>query len=437
MKDRPRKLFNPHFLLLWQGQFVSQIGTQAFVIAMMYWTMEATGSATLMGVLMMLSMLPGILLAPLGGAVADRFSRKFIIIVSDLIAGVGVVAVALLFYHASEHTNLLLTGLFLIAVTNGVIQAFFRPAILAAIPDLVPTEKVTAANSMNQFSFQFSSVLGQSTGGVLYAFLGAPLLFLIDGLTFLFSGISESFIRIPQHRVERAEGLSSTLSSLHRELIEGLRYVWHWKGMRDFMLLVSLVHFFAMPFIVLMPFFVETRLGGGSDWYGYLMAGFSGGSIIGYASAAAFTPSPRYRSLVLLGFLAAGGSLFGVLGFIEVRILALLTIILAGAFLGVFSINVMTVFQVATRGELRGRVMGLVMTLTNAASPLGMVVGGILGDLSGKNIPLIYGICSAMIVAVVFLVGFRPSVREYLTFDPRRPDLASGASGQSNLETHS
>jgi len=71
---------NRNFFLLWQGQLVSQIGNQAFLIGTMFWTMEATGSASLMGAYMMLSMLPMIVLGPLGGTVADWYPRRRVII---------------------------------------------------------------------------------------------------------------------------------------------------------------------------------------------------------------------------------------------------------------------------------------------------------------------------------------------------------------------
>src|SRR5947209_12481686 len=86
----PARLWNRNFFLLWQGQTVSQFGNQAFAVAMMFWILENTGSASLMGLLMSLSILPGVLLAPFGGTFADRHSRVRILVVCDLIAGLGI-----------------------------------------------------------------------------------------------------------------------------------------------------------------------------------------------------------------------------------------------------------------------------------------------------------------------------------------------------------
>jgi MFS family permease len=411
----PRSFLNRDFFLLWQGQLVSQIGSQAFLVGMMYWAMEATGSGSLMGVLMMLTMLPGVLLGPLGGTVADRFSRKLIIVICDVLSGIAVLILTGLFMTETTSKEVLILCLLLVAASVGVIQAFFRPAILAAIPDLVPEERISAANSLNQFSYQFSSVLGQGTGGLVYSFLGAPLLFLVDGLTFLFSALSESFIKIPQKAPEKSVNGKEALASFRTDLLYGLRFVWRWVGMRDFLIMVGLVHFFAMPFIVLMPFYAEFCLGKGADWYGFLMASFSGGSVTGYVLAGTFSLAGRMRSQFLLLLLSVASILYGILGFLGNPFLALLVIFFSGAMLGIFNVNTMTIIQTSVTSELRGRVMGLVMTIANAASPLGMLAGGIAADLTDKNIPLLYAFCGGSIVVAVLLLGTRRPVMEYLS----------------------
>jgi MFS family permease len=405
---------NRDFFLLWQGQLVSQIGSHAFLVGMMYWTMEATGSGSLMGVLMMLTILPAVLLGPLGGTLADRYSRKFIIIICDVLSGIAVLALTGLFLLESASTEILIACLVLVATSVGIVQAFFRPAILAAIPDLVPPSKISAANSFNQFSYQFSSVLGQGAGGVVYSLLGAPLLFLVDGVTFLFSAFSESFIQIPQQSTEKSVNTREALKSFHKDMMYGLRYVWNWIGMRDFLIMVGLVHFFAMPFIVLMPFYVELSLGEGADWYGFLMAGFSAGSVAGYVVAGAFSLAGRMRSRLSLILLSAASLLYGLLGLVSQPYVALLVVFLSGTMLGIFNVNMMTIIQTSVTSELRGRVMGLVMTIANAASPLGMVAGGVAADLTGKNVPLIYAVCGGAIVVSVLLLGSRRPVLEYL-----------------------
>ena len=113
-----------------------------------------------------------------------------------------------------------------------------------------------------------------------------------------------------------------------------------------------------------------------------------------------------------------GGLCFSVLGLLSEPLIALLTLFVAGALLGVFNINAMTIFQTTTSSEMRGRVMGVMMTIVMAASPLGMVSGGIAGDLTGKNVPLIFAVCGLAIAGLVLTIGTRRSVVEYLAHEP-------------------
>ncbi|RPI20884.1 MAG: MFS transporter, partial [Acidobacteria bacterium] len=397
-----------------QGQLISQVGTQAFMVGMLYWTMEATGSASLMGTLLMLSILPGVILGPFGGTLADRYSRWWIIVLCDLVAGLAVLLVCLPFFFRWGETKVLIALLLAVSGTLGVILAFFRPAVMAAIPDLVPPERVPAANSLNQFSLQSSVILGQGLGGIAYSLVGAPILFLIDGLSYLFAAGSETFIEIPQRLRPKTSGWKDSFRAFWHDTKDGLHYVWNQAGMRNFLILVGLVHLFVMPLVVMLPFFVEINLRRGSEWYGFLMAGFSSGSVLGYVIAGFKPFSPHRRGVALILLLLSGGLLFSFLGFVHRPLLALVLEVIMGVALGIFNINAITLFQTSTSTELRGRVMGLVMTIAMSASPLGMFLGGVAGDLTGKNLPLIYGSCGAGILASILLLGMRPSVLQFL-----------------------
>lgn len=411
----PHRLLNRNFVLLWQGQLISQLGNQAFVVAMMLWTMRATGSASVMGSMLMLAALPGVFLAPVGGAFADRHSRRGIIIFADVVRGVGVLGLAVLMLRGPGETGLIIVCLFVFAVVGGVADALFRPAISAAIPDLVPASKVAAANSLNQLSAQSAVFLGQALGGVLFELLGAPLLFLFDGLTYLFSAGSESLIRIPQELPEAPRGWRQILLTYLKDSREGFLWIWSRPGMRDFLLAASAVNFLAMPVFVLLPFYVEEQLPGGSaGWYGYLLAALSAGNVAGYLLAGALKLEGKVRSTALVGALFGMALTISLSGFVSQRWLALVVFAAMGLSTGVINISVMTLFQVTTPAAMRGRVMGLVIAIAGAATPLGMGLGGLLGDLTGKDLPLLWGLSGGAIALVTLGVSLRPAFREFL-----------------------
>lgn len=406
---------NRDFVLLWQGQAVSHLGNQAFSVAMMLWTMQATGSASVMGLLMTASSLPGLLLTPIGGTVADRRSRIAIIIACDLVGGAGVTALALVMMRTQE-PRVVLPLLFAMAVLSGVVRAFFLPAIHSGIPDLVPRERLAAANSLNQMSMQLSLFAGQALGGVLFRLLGAPLLFLFDGLSFFFAAGFAGFIRAPRSpRSPRspASGRHPFRDFTH-ETAEGFRWVWRHTGLRDFLLTASLVNFLGMPILVLFPFYVERRLGAGAEWYGFLLAAISAGSVAGFVLAGTLRLAGAARGRVILVAMLVAPALFGILGLVRLRVPALAVAFAGGLALGVINISLLTSIQQATPAELRGRVMSLLTTVSMGLIPVGMALGGVVGDLTDKNVPLVYGVCGALSVLCVLWLASRRPAREFL-----------------------
>lgn len=417
MSDDPepkRSLFNKDFVLLWQGQLVSQLGNQAFSLAMMYWLMETTGSASLMGTVMMVSLLPGVVVGPFGGALADRNSRWGIILVSDLARGAMILGLAgLMFLRPGEH-ELIIAVLFVVALLSGVVRAGFQPAMSAAIPDLVPRDKVAAANSLMQFSVQGSVFVGQAIGGLLYRWMGAAHLFVIDGVTYLLSALSEAFLRIPQKRPAELLSLQEVVAAYKKDTLDGIRYVWRRRGMRSFLFLSSAVNFFAMPVILLLPFYANEELGQGAAWYGFLLAAVGAGSLFGYLVAGTVQIPPERRPWIVLSALLTTAAALAGLGMTQTPLIALALMFVVGSGTGIINILVMTLFQVATPSEMRGRVMSLVLALSSAAAPLGMALGGFLGDATDKNIPALYVGCGVTIAVLSLLAATRASFREFL-----------------------
>lgn len=412
------RLLNRNFVLLWQGQLVSQIGTQAFSIAMVFWIKQATGSASLMGLLLMLSTLPAVILGPVAGTFADRHSRRAIIIACDALSGLAVLSLVAVMWWAPQLQELSLVWLFAVSVAVSALAAFFRPAISAAIPDLVPLNKVSAANAMNQASVQVSTLVGQGLGGVLFRLLGAPVLFLADGLSYLFSALSECFIRIPQKIPEKGGHWKELFAAFRRDTVEGFSYVWRRPGMRNFFLAVAVLNFFSMPFIVLLPFYVEDVLQAPPDWYGYLLAVFGGGALVGYALAGVLKLPARARSGVILMMLVGFGAVFVLLSQVRAAPLALLLMFAVGVMSGFINISIMTLMQISTPSAIRGRVFGFLSTLSAGLIPLGMGISGLVADALGQDIPLIYSISGLLATVLSILIAVPREFRAFLAYEP-------------------
>jgi DHA3 family macrolide efflux protein-like MFS transporter len=408
------RLWNRNFTLLWIGQTVSNFGSPAFNIGAMFWMMKVTGSASLMGLLATVSMLPGVLLAPFGGAFADRHSRIRIAVISDLIAGLAVLAFALLVWWRPDDQALMIPLLFIVSLILGVVRAFFGPAVQAAIPDLVPAEKLAAANSMNQLGFQASIFSGQALGGVLYTFLGAPALFLIDALSYLFAtGCTAAIPRDTPPVITRDETIHP-FRQLLRDTGEGVRFVWSNVGMRDFVLMASVVNFLAAPAFILFPFFVDLYMKVGAQWYGFIVAGVGVGSVLGFLLAGALPLKGEQRARALLTAMVMYPASASLLIFLRSPVPVLLAVGVSGIAVGFINVFFITSLQRSTPPELRGRVMGFLGTLAGGLMPLGMALGGVAGDLTNKNVPLVIGVCAALTLLATLTLGFRRPCREFL-----------------------
>jgi DHA3 family macrolide efflux protein-like MFS transporter len=415
-RPAPARLWNRSFFLLWQGQTVSQLGNQAFMIAITFWLKEATNSATLIGLLMTVSTLPGVLLAPFGGTYADRHSRIRILIVCDVVAGVLVLAQGLAMRQAWLSVHGLIVLLFFVAIFDGALRAFFMPAINSAIPDLVPAERLAAANSLNQFSIQTAVFAGQAIGGILFRLLGAPLLLIADGITFLFAAGSATFITDPFQAPPAVASGAPFRAFLH-ETAEGLRWVWQREGMRDFVLVASLLNFFITPILVLFPFYVQDTLKAGAQWYGFLLAATSVGAVAGFLLAGVVHLRGAVRGWTLVALLVLGPVFLGAIGFVHVPWLAVVFSFLSGMAFGMINIYLLTLLQAATPPELRGRVLGLLGTLGGGLMPIGLALGGWLGDLTHHNIPLLFGGSAALSALVTLALATRKECRAFLAQD--------------------
>jgi DHA3 family macrolide efflux protein-like MFS transporter len=430
--QRPTRLFNRDFLLLWQGQFVSMLGSQAFSVAMIFWIKRQTDSASLLGLGMLSQWVPAVLLGPFGGTLADRWSRRAILIVTDVLRGLAAIALAALVLFDPSRSGTILIGLLILSAVMGVCDAFFRPAISAAIPDLVPEADLTRANSANRLALDISTFIGQGLGGVLFRVIGPGILFFVDGVTYLFSAAAESLIRLPPTPpAPKTGGWRQAGSDFWRELKVGLRYVSSRKGLRYLLFLSPLDSFFIITIVVLLPFFVEDFLHVKPDWYGFLVGAFGAGSFLGSVTAGATNITGKKRTWAYLICAMGMGPAAVAFGFVRTPWAAMALLFAAGLMAGFNTIHSLSLAQITTPPEMRGRVLGLFETLGLSTMPLAAGTAGVVADLLHRNIPLVYFGCGGGLALVALIQAGKKEVREFLAFEPPPGEVASaeGAEG--------
>ena len=187
--------------------------------------------------------------------------------------------------------------------------------------------------------------------------------------------------------------------------------------MRNLFIAAAFINFFAMPIILLLPFYVEDFLNVTTDWYGYLIASFGLGSLMGYILAGILNLTGKPRCMVLIVFSISISIIWGSLGLITIPIMSLILVLIGGILNGFFNIALITLLQKTTPSEIRGRVFGLLSTLSSALAPLAMGLAGIVADLVNQNIPLIYTTCGAILVIVSIAISLNREFRNFLSYE--------------------
>ncbi|HEX3030309.1 MAG TPA: MFS transporter, partial [Clostridia bacterium] len=220
-KKRKDRLWTMNFLLLWQGQLISLTGDVFYSFALGFWVLALTGSTALMGTLMAASAIPRVIISPIAGVVVDRYNRKHLLVMMDMIRGIFIVFIAIAAYNGFISIYMVFTA----GIVLGICGSFFSPAVNSALPDIVPQAKLVNANSAIGIIQTGSNIVGSSIGGVIYHTFGASFMFLLDGLSYLFSGIIELFIKIPRHEKSQEN------QHIIHDIKDGYVFVWRFRGL--------------------------------------------------------------------------------------------------------------------------------------------------------------------------------------------------------------
>jgi len=399
------KLWNLNFFFLWQGQLVSCFGDVVYEIALGFWVLLVTGSTALMGTLMAASILPRVVISPFAGTLVDRLNRKTILIAADIIRGVCITLVAI----AALFDFIQIWMVFAAGVILGICGAFFFPAITSSIPDIVPKSKIIAANSVFSMASTGASVVGNSAGGVMFQILGAPILFLINGLSYLVSVIMTLFIKIPIVKHEKQE------FNFWEDLKDGLKFVWDFKGLRYLIIISAVINLIAsMAIVLLLPLF-QQDVNLGAVRYGIAGAVMTGGMLAGMVLVSVIN-IPASKRLMIFTFTGIVFSLmFGIFPLITNFPLMLLCLFLAGTFNSVMNTLVNAIMQLTVPQNMRGKVFSLMGMIIQGLAPLGMVIGGILAEFISIKVI----ICTAFAITALLFIPFALdySFRKFINFD--------------------
>jgi MFS family permease len=402
------KLWNLNFFLLWQGKLVSIMGDIAYEIALGFWILAVTGSTALMGTLMAATLLPRVIISPFAGVWVDRSDRKWLIVFMDLIRGVFVVLVGI----AAIIGIIQIWMVFVAGIILGICGAFFGTAVSSSVPDIVPKSKLVKANSAFALVSTGTSVVGNSASGFLYQMLGAPLMFLLNGISYIISGFAEIFVKIPRIQHQKEEFY------FFEDLKSGFSFVWNYKGIKYLMFVAALLNFFAaMGIMLLLPLFQRTQhLGPGR--YGVLMGAFAGGAFLGFILTSVVNIKSSNRFLVFFWCGIVFSAMLVVIPIYLYFPMMLALSVISGITNAILNALLSSILQLTVPQDKRGKVFGLLETVSQGLVPLSFAVGGVLAEF----IPLQLLISACFVITLFGFVpmAFMPDVISFINFDPEK-----------------
>jgi MFS family permease len=387
------------FRLFWVGQLISLTGTWIQSVAQQWLVLELTGSAFKLGLVTTVQFTPLLLLSLVGGAIADRFPKRDLLLATQVVSLILALGLGILvktgtvqYWHVLVFAGML-----------GTVNAFYTPARQAFVPELVDRETLLNAVALNSAIFNGARVVGPAVGGILVASVGLSLNFFLNAASYV-AVIWMLLLITPRPVRPAVEG-----QRLWHNVREGLGYIVATPVVSTILVLVGVASLFALNFTTLMPLVARYVLHTGSDGFGFLMASMGVGSLTGAISLAFLKRRDLARPLILTGCIVF------TIGEIALALsrafpLSVGLLVLIGLTSTLFTTTANTRILSLTPPELQGRVMSVYSLMFLGMTPFGSVLSGLVAQHWGTPPALIIGGAVTLAFAVGLLV-FRPEQR--------------------------
>ena len=398
------KLWNKDYILMLQGNAVSAIGDVLYSVAIGYWVYEKTGSSALMGIMSSISMFMVMFVSPFSGSIVDKCSRKAIIVGMDALRGLIMLIVGALAFTDKLSVPIVLAAAFLASACS----VFFSPAVSTLMLDIIPHDDMVRGQSVHSGITSFINLVGKALSGALVAFLGVPLIIVINGISYLFSAATEVFIRVPK---TVQQGAKVTVSGILRDFDLAIREIFGNRFLQLFVpcaLILNLLG--AGPMTLMLPFCLEK--GFTVDMYGYLMSVETAASLICVSLLGIIKLKPKARY-----YMMAAGFLISIpiyiLAYLSRHYILMCVLLFLGAFTNcmgnaVFNASLM----LALPEENRGAIIGFVSAASTGGCALSAVIFGVLGDVFPLYLVFVAG--SLLTIPPILYLGLHKNTREFI-----------------------
>ena len=399
-----KKLWNKDFILLLQGGAVSIIGDTMYSVAIGYWVYQKTGSSALMGIMSSISMFVTMFLSPFCGSIVDKCNRKWLMTAIDTVQGLVMLTVGILAYFNQLSVPIVLFAALLAAFGS----VFYSPSLSTLMLDLIPRDDMVRGQSIHSGIASTIDLVGTAFSGAIVAFLGVPLIVVINGLSNLYSAATMLLIRVPPNP---QQGLQVTVKGVLSDFKTALRIIFSDRFLRIFVPCALILNFLgAGPLTLNLPLCMEK--GFTVDMYGYLLSVYTAASLLCVVLLGAIKFGPKARFWIMaLGFTLSVPCF--VLFFCSTRFLPMCIAAFIASFLNctgntVFNASLM----LALPEENRGAILGFIRSASVGGVALSSLIYGLLGEILPLH--LVFSIGSAISLVPMLYMCFHKDTKKFV-----------------------
>ena len=399
-----KKIWNKDFILLLQGNAVSTIGDLMYSVAIGYWVYQETGSSGLMGIMSSISMFVTMFLSPFSGSIVDKCNRKWVIVGMDILQGVLMLGVGVLAYM----DVLSVTGVLIAAFLAALGSVFYSPAVSTLMIDIIPHKDMVQGQSIFSGINSLINLVGTAFSGAMVAFFGVPLIVVINGISNLYSALSELFIHVPR-TVQQGEQV--TVKGVLRDSRNAMGTIFSNRFLCLFVpcaLILNLLG--AGPLSLTLPFCMEK--GFTVDMYGYLISVYTGASLLCVLILGTVKFSPKARFWIMaIGF--SSSVLFFALAYLSTQFLPMCILTFLAGFSNcagnaVFNASLM----LALPEENRSAILGFIQSASVGGTALSAVIYGLLGEVFPLYLVFVAG--NVLSLIPMLYMSFHPNTKKFV-----------------------
>jgi len=410
-----RVLRHREFAIFWAGQGVSMVGTWMQGVTQGWVVANLTKTALALGLVHFLLSVPTLLLMPVGGVVADRFERRQVLILTQVL----MLLLAVIMGALVVTNSLQLWHVYLIAIPTGIATAFELPAYQSFYPQLVEKEDLPQAISLNQATLHGSRIIGPALASVCVAAWGTAAAFFANAASFV--GVIISLFMIKR----RPPASKDTKSSTRNFMGEGFRYVKERPALQSLLGLTAVTTLFIFPNLaVLMPFYTKHVLHTGAAGLGWLMGISGAGSMVGAMMMLSVPSEARMRRVAI-----CTAAILGTISVMAWSHNLWLSVAACGvqSFAIAHSLGLVSVIiQEEVPNELRGRVMSIYSLTFMGVMPFAALLVTGIADAIGMRLELqSAGILYAVASGALLLRHYRFSLLSLLEASPGEPNAGA------------